>query len=149
MVGDGNAVRIPTQVANDLVRSAKGGFGVNDPILPKQRSQKGGEVVQFRQMFNRTRTGETFLQMQTPQCSNKLSAEDFAECFDWEEERVVRMNPPRFVRRDAAAWNDAMDMGMKHQILSPRVKDGKEADLGSQMLSITRHFAKCFCNGPE
>src|SRR5689334_22762901 len=69
MVGDGNAVRIPTQVANDLVRPAKGGLGINDPILPKQRSQKGGEVPQFRQMFNRTGTGETFLQMQAPQRS--------------------------------------------------------------------------------
>jgi hypothetical protein len=87
--------------------------------------------------------------MNAAQCSDKLSAEDFAEDFDREEERVLRMNPPRFVRRDAAAWNDAMDMGMKHQILSPRVKDGKEADLGSQMLGITRHFAKCFGNGPE
>src|ERR1700746_72889 len=100
-------------------------------------------------MSDGSRVGQAFLQMNTPQCSDKLSTENFAEHFDREEEWILRVNPPRFVRCNAAAGNDAVDMGMKQQVLSPRVKDAKEADLGSQMLGVARHFAKCFGDGPE
>src|SRR6266481_4027424 len=40
------------------------------------------------------------------------------------------------MRRDAAARDHTMQVGMKKQILSPGVKHGEEADLGAQMLGI-------------
>ena len=33
---------------------------------------------------------------------------------------------------DAAAWNDAMDMGMMRQCLTPGVQDGDDTDLGTE-----------------
>jgi hypothetical protein len=42
-----------------------------------------------------------------------------------------------------------MEMGMKQEVLSPGVKDAKEADLGSQILRVASHFAKCFGDSAE
>jgi hypothetical protein len=67
------------------------------------------------QVSDGTCTGQPLLSVKAAQPINKLSAEDFAEDFDREEEWVLRMNPSHFIRCDAAAWNDAMDMGMKDQ----------------------------------
>ena len=42
-----------------------------------------------------------------------------------------------------------MDVGMKQQVLSPRVKNAEKTDLRSQMLGVAGHFAERFGDGPE
>ena len=39
-------------------------------------------------------------------------------------------------RRQAAAWNDAVEMGMMAERLPPCVQDGDEADLGAQVSPV-------------
>src|SRR4249919_4000722 len=87
--------------------------------------------------------------MSATQSIDKLCAEDFAERLNGQEERVQRMNPSLFVWRDSAAWNDAVNVGMKQQVLPPGVKDAEETNLGSQMFGVARHFTKRFSNRAE
>jgi hypothetical protein len=53
------------------------------------------------------------------------------------------------VRRDAAARDNAVKMGMMEQILSPGVKHSEEADLGAQMFGIGGDGRQGFGSGFE
>src|SRR3954469_6796696 len=44
MIRDGHAVRVATEVAQHLQRSAEGGLGIDDPVLTAQTSQKLSEL---------------------------------------------------------------------------------------------------------
>jgi len=45
MVGNGDAMRVTSEVLQDVLWPAKRWFGIDDPILLKQRSQKSIEVA--------------------------------------------------------------------------------------------------------
>ena len=45
MVGDGNTMGITSQVLKDMVWAAEWRFRIDDPILPKQRSQESAEIA--------------------------------------------------------------------------------------------------------
>ena len=42
-----------------------------------------------------------------------------------------------------------MNVGMKQQVLAPRVKNAEETNLGSEMLGVACHLAECFSDGAE
>ena len=68
----------------------------------------------------------------------KLAAEDAAEDLDGEEEGIFRMNPAGVAWMEAAGGNDAVEMRMQSQVLSPGVQNAEEADLGSEVLGVER-----------
>src|SRR5262249_49133223 len=45
-------------------------------------------------------------------------------------------NPARPIRREPAAWHDAMNVRVMGERLAPRVQNRREADLGTEMLGI-------------
>ena len=49
VIGDRNAVSIAGQILQHVFRPAKGWFGVDHPILAKQRAQERGERLLLRQ----------------------------------------------------------------------------------------------------
>lgn len=53
------------------------------------------------------------------------------------------------VRRQPSAGNDTVDMGMEQEILSPRVENAKEADIGAQVFRIASNFQKRLRHSPE
>ena len=55
-----------------------------------------------------------------------------------DEEDFPRRDPAAAIWRQASPWNDAVDVGVVIEALSPGVKDGKKADLGTEVLGITR-----------
>ena len=65
--------------------------------------------------------------------SEILAAEDAAENFNGQEERIHGMSPARLVFVETAGGNDAVEVGMQAQVLSPGVQDAEEADPGSEM----------------
>jgi hypothetical protein len=58
VIGDGDTVGIAAEVADDLLRPAEGGFGINNPVLTKQCSQESGEAFRLGQMLDRSGTGQ-------------------------------------------------------------------------------------------
>ena len=52
------------------------------------------------------------------------------------------MNPAGVVRRDAAAWNNTVDVWMKQQVLPPRVQDAKETNLCAKMFRVSSDLEK-------
>ena len=45
MVGDGDAVGIAAEILQDVIGSAEGWFGVDDPIFAEERTQPGSEEL--------------------------------------------------------------------------------------------------------
>jgi hypothetical protein len=45
MIGDGHSMGIAGQVLEHVLWPAKGSFGVNDPVFPKQSAQEGCECL--------------------------------------------------------------------------------------------------------
>ena len=79
MIGDGDAVRVASQVAKDLVRATEGGLRINNPVLTEQRSQEGREALRLRHAFDRAGEGQAALPVHALQTINKLSPEYFSE----------------------------------------------------------------------
>jgi hypothetical protein len=44
VIGDGDAVRIARQIMQDVLRPAEWWLGVDNPILPEQRPEKGAKA---------------------------------------------------------------------------------------------------------
>lgn len=79
----------------------------------------------------------------------KLAAEEAAEDLDGEEEGIFRMNPVRVAWIEAAGGNDAVEMRMQSQVLSPGVQNAEEADFGSEVLGVGRNFEHGLSAGAE
>ena len=109
-VGNGNAVGVAAQTGQNLDRSAKRLFGIDDPVDAvhgRYLVSKGGgigqrgKVVEKRQ-FARVKTGLQLFQKQPP--------EQFCQRLDRKEEALAARNPPGRTRRQATAGHDAMEM---------------------------------------
>jgi hypothetical protein len=83
------------------------------------------------------------------QPSHELSTKHFAEYAYREKEPGGWVDPMRMIGGDAAGRNDAVDVRMMLQILSPRVQHTQEADPGSQVLRISGDFDQRFGAYPE
>ena len=59
------------------------------------------------------------------------------------------MNPTGVVGRESSVGNNAMDVRMKQQVLSPRMQDREESNPGSKMFRIGRNFRESFGNRTE
>src|SRR5271156_3774531 len=79
----------------------------------------------------------------------ELAAKDAAEDLDGEKEGIFRMNPVRVAWIEAAGGNDAVEMRMQSQVLSPGVQNAEEADLGSEVLGAGRNFEHGLSAGAE
>ena len=55
----------------------------------------------------------------------------------------MRANPLAVIRRQPAAGNDTVDMGMEQEILPPSMENAEEADLGAQVFRIASNFQEC------
>ena len=69
-----------------------------------------------------------------------LAAEDAAENLDGEKEGILGMNPARVAWIETTGGDDAMEVRMQAQVLSPRMQDAEESDPGSEMLRVGRDF---------
>ena len=81
--------------------------------------------------------------------SDVLAAEDTAENLDGEKEGILGMNPARVAWIEAAGGNDAVEVRMQAQVLSPGVQNAEEADPGSEMPGIGCDFKHGLGAGAE
>ena len=71
---------------------------------------------------------------------DELATKDAPEYSDGKKEAWVRANPTGVIAGESAGGNDTVDMGMKLEFLVPAMEHAEEADLGSEMSGIARHF---------
>ena len=86
MVGDGDAMRITSQILQDVIWPAKGRLGINDPILLKQGAHEPAEILFVGQWQTLAIKGELFGAKSSSESCPELATKDAAEDFDGQEE---------------------------------------------------------------
>ena len=86
MIRDGDAVSVASEIAQSLFRTSERRLRVDNPVLPKQRSQESREVPQLSHVLKLSGETQTFLSEKLPQAGNELATEDFSENLHRQEE---------------------------------------------------------------
>jgi hypothetical protein len=136
-VGDGDFARVARDVANDLLGAVEGRLGVDHPSLARGAFE---EVLPEGPC-----EGEGVVRVGGFELAQELSPEDGAQLVVGEEETWITGEPLLSVIREAAAGDEAMDMGMQEELLGPGVEHGGEADSHSQfaMGELEQGFCGC------
>src|SRR5579863_9498690 len=99
VVGDGDPMRVASEIVENMLGSAERGLGVDHPILSEQGSQEGCKVVGFLQRPTRAAEDEMVVAKGASQSRHEFTAEDTAEDFHGQEETGARSDPARMVGR--------------------------------------------------
>ena len=116
--------------------AAEGPFGVDNPVVAEQHPQPGREGARLGQRQQAAVEPEFPSLEGCAQSGDELAAEDTAEHADGQEEGTPGGDPAGVIRSEAASRNDAVDMRMKLQALSPAVEHAEETDLGTEVSRI-------------
>ena len=145
MIADRYFVRVSAEILDGLVRSTKGGFGVDDPVLLACCGEVASEICLFVEVDElaveaQFGFGELF---------EKEPAEESRQDTNAEKEVLATAHPSLLSGVDATAGDDAVHMRMMHQVLAPGVQDREEADAGTQVSGVAGNGEQCFGTGIE
>src|SRR5580692_671570 len=112
-------MRVAAEISQGLERSAERRLGINHPFGPAQRGQKGGESARFGQRFEFSEELQVAVLESLFEGFEKQSPEEFGQHLNREKEARTAGNPALVVRREPAAGNDTVQMGMVQQVLPP------------------------------
>ena len=110
VVGNRYPMGVLAEITKRVLGTAERAFCVDHPFGAEQRAKPGGERFWILQRGECSLEGEFVFCMHGFQAIHKLSAEHFLEHFHRQEELLLRVDPPRVVRRQTAGGNDAVDM---------------------------------------
>jgi hypothetical protein len=149
MIGDCDAMRVAAQIIKDMIGAAEGRFGINDPFGFAAALKKGLElfrIVEFLKGSVKLQFpgGEGFSEVVEEKTAEKTGEDAYRQ-----EESFPGRDPSLTVGRKTAAWNDAMEMRMKEQILAPGVKHGEKADVGAQVFGIRSNAPESLRSGAK
>lgn len=131
-------MRVPGEIGQHRFRSCEGLLGVDDPVDLLERSQVFGEPGGILEECLIAEELQLAVVVSLSQGFKEAIAEPGAENFDRQEEVRPRGNPAFAIHAEPAAGDDAMDMGMVDEGGTPSVQHRRDADLGTQLLGISR-----------
>src|SRR5215831_12991221 len=149
VVGDGDAVSVAGEIAEDMMGTAEGWFGIDDPVLAEQGAQESAEGFLVLQRSKRAREDDLALLESSLESGDELTAKDATEHAHRQEEGIARVDPARVVGRKTSGGNQTMQVRMEQQVLTPTVQHGKEADLSAEMFGIRRNLEQGLGGGVE
>jgi hypothetical protein len=149
VVGNGHTMRVLTEIAKRVLRTAKGRFRVDHPFEAEQRAKPRRESLRILKRSEGSVETEFVLRMQFFEAVHELAAEHFFENIDRQEKLPLRVDPSRVVRRQTAGGNHTMTVGMMLEFLVPGMENAEETDLGAEMLRIAGDFKQRLGAGPE
>ena len=149
MVGDGDAVGIAAEILQDVLGSAEGWFGVDDPIFAEERTQPGSEELGMGERCEFSGQVQLTALEGRLQAGDELAAKHAPQYGNGKEEAWVGSNPAGVIAGESAGGNDTVDMGMKLEFLVPGMQHAEEADLGAEMGRVASHFEQSFGAGPK
>lgn len=140
VVGDGDAVGIAAEILQDVLGSAEGWFGVDDPIFAEERTQPSSEELGMGEWCEFSGQVQLAAFEGGLQASDELTTKHAPQYREGKEEAWVGSNPVGVIAGESAGGNDTVDMGMKLEFLVPGVEHAEEADLSSEMGRVACDF---------
>src|SRR5271168_3758117 len=129
-------MRVTAEVFNRLLRAAEWRFRVNHPFavfLRTQQCRKGEGVLE---RLDGTGKPELSLVESVFQFFEKEPPEQAGEDGHRQEESRHAGDPTFVIGRQAAAGDDAVQMRVMQEVLSPGMKHGEESDAGTRMFRV-------------
>jgi hypothetical protein len=124
-------------------------FAVDHPVLSKKWPQPGSEDLGLSEEGQIPRKAELAVLESGLETGDELATKNPAQYRDGEKETRARWNPAGVIERQTTGGHDAMDMGVKLELLVPGVQHAEETDLSAEMSGSASDFEKGFCTGPE
>ena len=110
------------EISECALRTAEGAFGINHPWGAEQGTKPCGEGLRILQHREGSVEVEFVLRMQSSGAFYELAPKYFFEHVYWQEELLLRVDPPRVVRSQTAGGNHTMNMRMSLKFLVPGSK---------------------------
>jgi hypothetical protein len=149
VVGDGDAMGVAAQILEHILGATEGWLGVDHPMLSEKWTQPRSEDFGLSEECQIPRKAELTVLEGGLETGDELAAKNPTKHRDGEKEARARWNPAGVIERQPPGGDDAMDMGVKFDLLIPGVQHGEEADLGTEMSGSASDFEESFCTGPE
>jgi hypothetical protein len=151
LVADGDAMRVAAEIAQDLLGSGHGRFGVDDEFLGRGATKEEARCVLGQSDETR---GESVIES-----FEELPSKDFRELPHGQEEAWPGRDPARLIETETASRDDAVEVRVIPQLLIPGVENGDEARCGSEVAAThldhgladgLEQECKCLCRiAPE
>ena len=149
LVGDGDPMRVPTDVIEHLVGPGEGWLGVDHPVGLPGGLEMGGKVLPIVEGVECAGEVQLAGLERLAHGVEQQPANEPGEHPDREEEPGAARHPLRTIGRESPAGDHAVEVGMMHQGLAPGVEHRKEPDLGAQMTGIRRDGPQRLGDRPE
>src|SRR5450759_1592898 len=122
-VADGHAMGVAAEVAKNLLGTAEGPLGIDDPacLVQALSAATGGAIWHL--------VVQLALAQKLFQAGHELATKERTHDMDGKEKVARRRYPLALVARETAAGDDAMDVRVKPQIPGPRMQHGGDAKL--------------------
>jgi len=114
-------VGVATEVIEYLNRPAEGRFGINDPFAFAVSLNEPAKVGRVGQIFKLVVKLQLSCLESVLEVGKEFSAKQARKDSNGKKESVAAWYPPGAVGGQSASGDDAMNMGMIQQILSPGV----------------------------
>jgi hypothetical protein len=124
MVGNGHFVGVTTEIVHDLFGPAKRPFGIDDPFYLAQFSQEPVEHLGLGEFLELAVKLQLFLVVGVSESGHEKPAIESRENPYREKELLAPREPALPIKSNSAAGNDAVNVRVSLQVLTPGVKNG-------------------------
>jgi hypothetical protein len=140
VITDGDSMGISAEVLKDPLGAIEGRFAVDDPLFPVEMPPEGFEVCGILEMTemggkDQIPSSEAILEevqeLPSEQCRHDLHGK---------EEPFAAGYPAAVVRRQTAAGDDAVEVGMVHEVLAPGMENSDHPYFGAEMFGVLGEF---------
>src|SRR5206468_1588703 len=136
LVGDRDAVGVPTEVLEELGRPGERPLGEHDPVMLPKVPEPSREGLRLSQRGEQAGEVELAGGEGAVKRLQVFAAEDPSERPDREEKAGRRGDPARAVLGERAAGHDTVQMQVLGEILAPGVEDRGAADVTPEVARI-------------
>src|SRR5215831_6566668 len=128
---DGHTMRVAGQGAQHPLWSGQRRLGVDHPLRLLQSREKLVPGSRDAQAVALPLQAQTLLDSGLPQRGQECAPKQPTEDTHWQEEALGTGDPGRAIQREASRGDQAMDVRMMVQRLTPSMQDPEKADLGA------------------
>jgi hypothetical protein len=149
VVGDRDAMGVAPEVVEHLRGAGEGPLGVHDPVGLPELSEPRREGRRLGEGREGAGEAELAVREGAPERVEVLGAEDGGESADGEEEPGRRGDPAGAIGGQGAPGDDAMQVEVLGEILSPGVQDRRAAEVAAEMAGIAGEGGEGVGDGVE
>jgi hypothetical protein len=149
VVGEGDAVRVSSEVPEHVGGSSERRLGVDDPVFALELGAPPFPVLEFLEGLLVSQEAEFSGTEGVVEESQELSSKQPTEYAHGQKKTFATSDPPFPCCIDASGGHHTMNVRVMMEILSPGVQDGQKADAGSEVTWIGGQGEQRFRDGPE